>query len=179
MRYSNDLVVDADAETVVDALADLSTYPEWNDLVSSAVRGEPHERDSGPAWFTTLKAQVGPFSRSKQLRFVRDLPAITSDLPAKTSDAFLDRSPTTDPVQTIRFIRLEVDGRDHARWTMEAMVEPAESSSKITLTLTYDGGLWIPALGVVLTSAIDRATKGLPSYLERRQGESDLPAEGR
>lgn len=164
MKHSSELVVDADARIVVDALGDLSTYPEWNDLVSRAEPSEAHPGDPGPAWFTTLRAQVGPFSRSKQLRFVRDQPV--DDLEDASASPLIPGS-----VHTIGFNRLEVDGRDHARWTMEATVQPVGLTSKITLTLTYDGGLWVPALGLVLTSAIDRATKRLPSYLQRHQGD--------
>lgn len=147
MKHSSDLLVEADATTVIDALADLSTYPAWNDLVSSASPTAAFDGDQGPAWLTTLRAQVGPFARSKQLRFVRD-----------------DQQPS----HNIRFIRREIDGRDHAQWLMEASVEPADAGSKITLTLTYDGGLWVPALGGILGGAIERATTRLPSYLESR-----------
>lgn len=154
MKHSSDVllrtdaVVDTDAQTLIDVLADLSTYPHWNELVSAASSAEAHEGDPGPAWSTTLRAQVGPFARSKQLRFVRD--------------------DSGDDTHHIRFVRREQDGREHAAWTMEAEVEAVGPTSLVTLTLRYDGGLWIPALGGILGGAIDRATDGLPAYLESR-----------
>lgn len=153
MKHSSDLVVAADAETIVTALSDLSTYPQWNDLVSAATPTSAIDGDEGPAWLTTLRAQVGPFARSKQLRFVRD-------------DA--SSAPRHDG-RLIRFVRREDDGRQHASWTMEAQVtETSGPTTAVTLTLHYDGGLWIPALGTILGGAIDRATVRLPAYLETR-----------
>ncbi len=156
MKHSSELFVNAPTSVVVDVLSDLATYPAWNDLVASAepVVGQSH--DLGPAWITTLTAKVGPFARSKQLRFVRD--TLTTD----------DQSAET----TIRFLRNEVDGRDHAAWTMEVTVsEPAPDrpdETVVLLTLSYDGGLWIPTLGTVLDGAIERATRRLPTYVQGR-----------
>ncbi len=163
MKHSSDLVIDAFASTVIDALEDLSTYPEWNDLVSQATPTPAIDGDPGPAWLTTLRAQVGPFARSKQLRLVRD------DQPRA--------NPTVEPTATqlapeqtvpIVFVRREHDGRAHAQWTMKALVTPDDRSTKVTLELSYDGGLWVPALGSILGGAIDRATERLPSYVESR-----------
>lgn len=150
MKHSSELLVDADAKILADVMADLSTYPLWNDLVSNAVPVESLDDDPGPTWRTTLRAQVGPFARSKQLRFVRD------------------RLNETDDHHRIRFIRRELDDRQHAPWTMEADVVPTDGASLVTLTLSYGGGLWIPALGTILGSAIERATLRLPAYLETR-----------
>lgn len=154
MKHSSDVllrtdtVVDTDAPTLIDVLSDLSTYPKWNELVTAAVPTATDTEDLGPAWSTTLRAQVGPFARSKQLRFVRD--------------------DSGDDDHHICFVRREQDGREHATWTMEAEVEPMDARSRVTLTLRYDGGLWVPSLGGILGGAIDRATTGLPAYLESR-----------
>ncbi len=150
MKHSSELIVQADPAVVAEVLADLATYPSWNDLVSSAEPVEQDAGDPGPAWLTTLRAQVGPFARSKQLRFVRD------------------RHDDHDDHSLVRFVRRELDGRDHAAWIMEAEVEPVASICSVTLTLSYEGGLWIPALGSVLHSAIERATVRLPAYVEQR-----------
>ena len=158
MKHSSDLVLNAEASIVVAAVSDLSTYPHWNDLVSSATPTPPASGDPGPAWLTTLKAHVGPFSRSKQLRFVR----IDAD------DLASDEHQAEDATQRIRFVRREVDGRTHASWAMDIEVVPNGSDSRATLTLSYDGSLWIPALGTVLGGAIDRATERLPAYLDAR-----------
>ena len=42
------------------------------------------------------------------------------------------------------------------------------TSTEVTLTLSYTGGLWMPALGNVLSGAIERATNKLPAYVESR-----------
>ncbi len=159
MKHSSELLVDATAAAVVEVLADLSTYPSWNDLVSAAEPVSETSDDAGPAWRTTLTAKVGPFARSKQLRFVRDT--------LETSE---------DDVTTVRFVRRELDGRTHASWTMECTVTPdadarssTAQSSVVVLTLSYDGGLWIPALGGVLDGAIERATRRLPTYVQEQQ----------
>ena len=67
-------------DAVIRVLADLSTYPSWNDLVGSVETTEAASDDPGPAWRTTLTAKVGPFARSKQLRFVRDTLDTDGDL---------------------------------------------------------------------------------------------------
>lgn len=158
MKYSSNLVVDARAATVVEALEDLSTYPEWNDLVSTATPCIAHNGDPGPAWLTTLRAQVGPFARSKQLRLVRDDTTGPGDVSNTDSSA-------ESPVQ-ITFVRREQDGKSHAQWAMNALVTPHGATTEVMLDLTYDGGLWVPALGSILGTAIDRATSRLPSYIE-------------
>lgn len=160
MKHSSDLVVDALAPTVIGALEDLSTYPEWNDLVSQAVPSPTLDGDPGPAWLTTLRAQVGPFARSKQLRFVRDDNA--------ASDPDRPGHPADEQSTHILFVRREHDGRSHAHWAMNAKVTPVGNATEVTLELHYDGGLWVPSLGAILGGAIDRATERLPSYLESR-----------
>jgi len=150
VKHSSEVVVRADPVEVGKALADLSTYPLWNDLVTEAEPAEADEADSGPAWSTTLKAQVGPFARSKQLRFVREF--------------YEEHQDHT----RVRFVRREVDGRTHAGWTMTADVDPVAGISSITLSLSYDGTLWAPALGNILHSAIERATERLPAYVEKQ-----------
>lgn len=154
VKHSSELFVDASTEAVVEVVSDLSTYPSWNDLVAVAEPIASVDNDPGPAWRTTLTAKVGPFARSKQLRFVRD-------------------TFETDDVGTtsVRFSRSEVDGRDHAGWTMDCVVTAKTGEhpgTVVTLTLQYDGTLWVPALGSVLDGAIDRATRRLPDYVQER-----------
>ena len=149
VKHSSELIVQADPARLTEVLADLGTYPSWNDLVTAAEPADPIDGDPGPAWRTTLRAQVGPFSRSKQLRFARD------------------QMQDHEDHSTVRFIRRETDGRNHATWMMEAEVEPVAAISSVTLTLSYSGGLWIPALGGVLHSAIESATERLPAFLEQ------------
>lgn len=154
MQHSSELFVDAPSSTVIDVLSDLSTYPSWNDLVANAEPLEATDDDPGPVWRTTLTAKVGPFARSKQLRFVRD--TLVTD--------------HETGVTNIGFSRNELDDRSHASWTMECSVREAEKDgaegSAVVLSLSYDGGLWIPSLGSVLDSAIERATRRLPAYVK-------------
>ena len=49
----------------MEALADLSTYPEWLALVTEA------EPQGDHTWLVTLRARLGPLARSKRLRMVR------------------------------------------------------------------------------------------------------------
>lgn len=152
MKLTSDLLVDAPPAAVVDVLADLSTYPAWNDLVSSAEAMEELADDAGPAWRTTLTAKVGPFARSKQLRFVRTV--------LETDEA--------TSATTISFSRSEDDDRSHAAWTMECSISPEGTASRVHLTLAYGGSLWVPALGSVLDGAIERSTLRLPAYVQER-----------
>lgn len=148
MKHSVNLVVDAPSAIVGDVLADLGTYPQWNDLVQAA---SPIEVSSGEllAWLTTLRAQVGPLARSKQLRFVRTVDDVANN-----------------GSRNVRFERQEVDGRQHAAWVMETTVRPRDGDqTEVTLDLSYGGGLWMPALAGVLGKAIERATSRLPAYV--------------
>lgn len=147
MEHRIEVGVDARPDSVTEALADLTTYPEWNDLVAAAEPVPTVDDDPGPAFSMTLRGRIGPFARSKQLRMVR--------LPPEQG--------------RVRFERRELDGRDHAAWAMEASVNPVPAGgSTVELILRYDGGLWSPALEALLSASIDRATVRLPDFLNRR-----------
>jgi hypothetical protein len=147
VEHRTRLHLEAGPAKVGPVLADLSTYPEWNDLVATAVPDDLADQDTGPVWSITLRARVGPFARSKQLRMVR---------------VHLDD-------ESVRFERRERDGRTHASWVMEAEVTPAGSvGTTVELILRYDGGLWTSALDGILRAAIERAATRLPSYLDQR-----------
>jgi len=154
VEHTAEIFVNADPRTVADVVADLSTYPLWNDVVTSA---EPLDDESPEvAWLTTLRATVGPFARSKQLRMVRNEHRVEGW------------------THTIRFVRSEIDGREHSAWIMNAGITPQDPTStiaqrsKVVLGLEYGGGLWNPALDLVLGAAIDRATRNLSAFLEAR-----------
>lgn len=138
-------------------MRDLGTYPGWLDLVTAV---EPTVGDRGrPAWHVTLKARVGPFARSKRLRIVR------------TQVDFDDAT----GIGTVRFERIEEDGRDHAPWVMSVAVSSSmaarggpvsnEPGSEVAVDLSYGGGLWTNMLDPVLGSAIDSALTRLPAYV--------------
>lgn len=121
-------------------VSDLNTYPSWIDLVHrvepigdhgecAAIASGVDEDGTGPTWFVTLRAQLGPLARSKRLRMARTM--VTS--PANNDGHGL-----------VRFDRREIDGRDHSPWTMEVTVEPTSGSaaSVAVCRLHYGGGMW-------------------------------------
>lgn len=127
-----DVQATVDAPCGVDLLFavidDLSTYPQWIDLVHSA-EVEPG-RVIGidmPAWSVELRARIGRFARSKRLRMVRTV---------------------HDPANgLVVFERAEIDGRSHSPWVLRAEVlarpghDPA-NESRLRMNLHYGGGLW-------------------------------------
>lgn len=115
------------ADVLFDLVDDLVHYPRWLDLVA---RADPDtspgggDGDGTSAWLVDLRATIGPFTRSKRLRMVRTV---------HDHDG-----------HRVRFERVELDGRRHAQWTLEAAV--AEQSdgagSRLAMTLRYSGALW-------------------------------------
>ena len=113
------LIADARPEDLFEQVASLDRYPAWMRLVH---RVEPLEPDDGrPAWRVELRARVGPFARSKQLRMVRT---------------------ELEPGRRVRFERIQDDERDHAEWILMATVAPAEGGASVVTELTYSGNLW-------------------------------------
>lgn len=100
MDVTAEVRLGAPAERVWRHVADLATYPSWLSIVH---RVEPEaDADAGrPAWRVELRGRIGPLARSKRLRMVR-------------TEAVEGRS--------VRFERVERDGRRHAAWVMEARV---------------------------------------------------------
>lgn len=126
-----------------DVVSDLSTYPAWLDLVDVA-----EEQSEPDTWLVTLKARVGPFSRSKRLRMVRTV--------------------HLDDEATVRFERAEIDGKAHSAWVLAAGVSAIDDGpfrSEVLVALSYDGSMWSGLLDGVLGSAADRATRQLQDYV--------------
>ena len=112
-------IPDATTDDLFEQVASLDRYPAWMRLVH---RVEPLEPDAGrPAWRVQLRARVGPFARSKQLRMVRT---------------------ELEPGRRVRFERIQDDERDHAEWVLTATVAPRDGGASVTTELTYTGGLW-------------------------------------
>lgn len=100
---------------------DLSRYVEWTDVVHSATV----DADAS-TWRVELRARVGPFARSKQLRMVRTL---------------------HDAVQhVVEFERREVDGKRHAPWILRAEVDGSGAAATLRMHLHYGGSLWTGGL---------------------------------
>jgi len=124
-------------------VSSLDRYPEWLRLVHGAT---PEPSDGAPAWSVELRARVGPFARSKQLRMVRCV---------------------CEPDRRVEFERAELDGKHHARWSLRVDVTPAPSGcSTVTMHLAYDGALWTGGLlDRVLDEEIRRGRVGLTALV--------------
>jgi hypothetical protein len=138
--------VDVDAELSCPApldqlravVADLGTYPDWLDIVSSAEPVVAADGDAGAAWDVVLRASLGPLRRSKRLRMVR----------------------TVEEERTLRFERREVDGRSHSPWVLEATLT-GDEPVVLRMRLHYGGSLWLPVLDRVLSDEIERSRSRL------------------
>lgn len=104
-------------------VATLDRYPPWMRLVHRVEDLPPD--DGRPAWRVQLRARVGPFARSKQLRMVRTV---------------------HEPDHHVRFERAEDDGRQHAAWVLAATVDETTSGARLVMELTYSGSLWTSAI---------------------------------
>lgn len=131
LRTSESVVVPAAPADVFPIIADLGRYPSWLGLVHRA----DQVADDPAAWSVELRARIGPFARSKQLRMVRTEAA---------------------PDVRVEFERSELDGKQHARWVLRVELAgdgpPAAPSTVVTMHLSYDGALWT---GGVLERALD------------------------
>jgi len=145
--------LDASAEDVFATLADLSTYPGWLEIVIDARPAPPASADPGPAWFVTLRAQVGPFSRSKRLRMVRN---------------------NQKPHSAIRFVRSEVDGRRHSNWTLD-VTTAGDHPCALCVELRYEGRLWTAPLEAILGSEATGAVPRLEGLVRSGKALRDDP----
>lgn len=140
MKTTADLVLPGVTPAEVFAhVALLDDYPRWMRLVHKV---SPLDPDEGrPAWWVELRARVGPFARSKQLRMVR--------VGVET-----DRS--------VRFERVQPDDRDHANWILDVDLVARDDATVVTMNLEYTGELWTGGvLGRVLDDEIRRGREGL------------------
>lgn len=124
MRIPVEMIIErATPADVFQHVAALDRYPSWMRLVH---RVDPVEPDEGrPAWWVELRAKVGVFTRSKQLRMVRTV---------------------FEPDRRVRFERVQPDERDHATWVMTATTEPADLDTRLQVVLEYGGSLWTGGL---------------------------------
>ncbi len=114
---------------------DLTRYPDWVDLVH---RASPVGSDDAHEWQIELRARLGPFARSKQLRMQRTV---------------------HDPVgHVVVFERHEVDGKQHAPWVLRAEVTSVVDGSALRMHLHYGGALWTG--GVLERTLADQITNG-------------------
>jgi hypothetical protein len=106
------------AAQLFELVDDLSTYPQWNGLVHSAM-AEPGD---DPVWDVELRARLGPLARSKRLRMVRTV---------RDAENF-----------SVTFERDQADGRNHSPWVLRAIIVERDGLSTLTMHLHYGGSLW-------------------------------------
>lgn len=153
MDVTAELLAPCGVEELFTWVDDLSRYPQWLDIVPVAIPAESHPDDPGPAWSVDLRGQMGPFARSKRLRMARVL---------------------HQPPESVRFERVEHDGRKHSVWALQADVRPAEDGgdgSLLQMRLHYGGALGGPIVEKLLADEIERSG---PRLLQLLQGESAL-----
>jgi hypothetical protein len=133
----------ATAVELFEQVATLDRYPAWMRLVH---RVEPVAPDGGrPAWRVELRARVGPFARSKQLRMVRT---------------------EFEPNRRVRFERVQGDDRTHAEWVLTATVDEVDNGARLVSDLLYSGKLWSGAvLQRVLDAEVARGSEALRRIL--------------
>jgi hypothetical protein len=113
------LIDGASAADLFEQVETLDRYPAWMRLVH---RVDALPLDQGrPAWRVELRARVGPFARSKQLRMVRTV---------------------FEPAKHVRFERIQDDERDHAEWVLTATVDEAVGGASLVTDLSYSGKMW-------------------------------------
>ena len=154
MEVTRELIVPATAARTFGLVDDLGEYPTGLRMVHAATPiDEPVEGATGtepPAWIVELRAQVGPFARSKRLRMVRSV---------------------HEPTERVRFERAERDGRSHAPWTLEVELAPdreSPPSTRLTMRLHYGGRLFT---GAVLQRVLDDEIEQGSRELVRIAGE--------
>jgi hypothetical protein len=100
---------------------ELTGYPRWMPLAHRVKALEPGG-DGRPAWEVELRARLGPFARSKRLRMVRTVHDVAAT--------------------QVRFERVELDGRSHSPWVLDAAVADHAGGSRLEMRLHYGGALW-------------------------------------
>jgi len=128
------------AAQLFELVDDLSTYPQWNGLVHSAVA----EPDTESAWDVQLRARLGPLARSKRLRMVRTV---------RDTETF-----------AVRFERDQADGRDHSPWVLAADIVERDGLSRLTMHLHYGGSLWTG--GLLEKVLVEQITSGRERLLQ-------------
>ena len=118
----------------------LDGYPTWLGIVHRVAGADAHPDDPGPAWWVDLGGRVGVLRKTKRVRMVR----------------------TALVEEVIRFERLELDGRSHNSWVLEARLEPrGPRRTKLEMAVHYGGERRLPVLDAVLRAEVGRAGRRL------------------
>ncbi len=142
--------IDAAPAAVLAEVADLPDYPSWHGMVHKV---EP----DGDGWLVDVGGKIGPFTRSKRVRLVRAGEGVEG--PGE-----------------VRFVRAELDGKEHGRWELEASVDPATGEGPCTLRfrLHYDGSSPLASmLEPLLRAEVHRSADRLRERLRRAEAPPD------
>lgn len=153
VRQSSAVDLEVSVAVVTPWVADLGKYPQWMPLVHSATGVAAHARPDmqgsaqteADTWDVELRAKVGVFARSKRLRMHRSV-----------------HTPSR-----VVFERREADGRVHAPWVLEVLLDERASGCTVTMNLEYAGNLWTAGvLDRVLAHHIDAGKVGLARVVQ-------------
>lgn len=134
VNRSSSVTLPVASDEVIPWVIDLGRYPIWMPLVHAAVPLDD------ATWDVELRAKVGVFARSKRLRMHR-----TSCTPTR-----------------VVFERREDDGRVHAPWVLEVLLDGRDESCTVTMNMTYAGNLWTAGvLDRVLAHHVEMGKEGL------------------
>lgn len=146
VRKSSSMTLDVPSSVVAPWVTDLARYPTWMSLVHSAIsvpdgaNATAGSLGDADTWDVELRAKVGVLARSKRLRMHRT---------------------TCTPTQVV-FERREQDGRVHAPWILEVLLEDRGGGCTVTMNLEYAGSLWTAGvLDRVLAHHIEAGKEGL------------------
>jgi hypothetical protein len=140
MDLSSSVDISASPSRLFPFVSEIDRYPSWLTIIASVM---PAPGPGGAlGHLVELRGRLGPFARSKRLRMVRS--------------TFVEPS-------EVSFVRLELDGREHAMWRLAASVEPIGGgrSSRLTMRLGYDGALFGPVVERLLRDEIESAKERL------------------
>jgi hypothetical protein len=128
-----ELLAPTAASTLFAYVDDLAAYETWMPMIHDVVRLADGP-NANPAWSVELRAEVGPFARSKRLRMERT---------------------THERDRLAVFERMEDDGRDHSAWILRAELTALDEEAPLTtltMSMTYGGSLWG---GAILQRVLD------------------------
>lgn len=133
MEIVRSLTADVEPHELFVHVADIEDYPAWMPLIHDVERLD----GDTPAWMVELRAQVGPFARSKRLRMERT---------------------RLEEDRIAVFERREADGREHSEWILRADLDVDDDGHTVLkMTMSYDGSLWAgPILERVLDDQVRR-----------------------
>lgn len=141
MEIVRSLTADVAPHELFQHVDDIADYPAWMPLIHDVERLDDAPTDA-PAWMVELRAQVGPFARSKRLRMERT---------------------ELEPDRRVVFERREADGREHSDWVLRADLDvDGAGRTVLTMTMSYGGSLWAgPILERVLDDQVRRGSERL------------------